>query len=330
MSRFGTERREERRPARAAGVALSLSLHAGVAWSAWVGLSTPPQTEPVPIAVRFIEVAPPAAASASEAPPAPAAPAPAPAQAAKPEPAAIAEVPPQVEVPPPPVEVAQPQVEAPPPVEALPPPVEAPPPEVEAPKPEKVEKPRETKAAKKTHVRPQRRVAQKPPPPHPVRKTEPPPLADAPPAPPAPVEKPMPAPAVAMTPSPADAVARDDPAPPERPATGAPGIEAASRVASAAPLSAPRFDAAYLRNPPPEYPRASRRLGEQGRVVLRVRVEADGRPSRLEVQHSSGSPRLDDAALDAVRRWSFVAARRGDEKVAAWVLVPMEFRLNGS
>ncbi|HEY0879411.1 MAG TPA: energy transducer TonB, partial [Zeimonas sp.] len=89
-------------------------------------------------------------------------------------------------------------------------------------------------------------------------------------------------------------------------------------------------DAAYLRNPAPKYPRASRRLGEQGRVVLRVRVEADGRPSQCEVQRSSGSSRLDEAALAAVRRWSFISARRGDEKVAAWVLVPMEFRLNDS
>ncbi|HEY0876984.1 MAG TPA: energy transducer TonB [Zeimonas sp.] len=123
-----------------------------------------------------------------------------------------------------------------------------------------------------------------------------------------------------------------DPQPPVRRPTSTtpPDVAPAPSIASAAPVSAPRFDAAYLRNPAPEYPRASRRLGEQGRVVLRVRVEPDGSPSQLEVQRSSGSPRLDDAALDAVRRWSFVAARRGDEKVAAWVLVPMEFRLNGS
>jgi protein TonB len=94
------------------------------------------------------------------------------------------------------------------------------------------------------------------------------------------------------------------------------------------PMQAPRFDAAYLRNPPPAYPRASRRLGEEGRVVLRVRVERDGSPSRLEVQASSGSSRLDEAAFDAVRHWHFVAARRGDDNVAAWVLVPIEFRLD--
>src|SRR5690606_20794686 len=105
----------------------------------------------------------------------------------------------------------------------------------------------------------------------------------------------------------------------------APVVAPVAGAPAPAPLVEPRYDAAYLRNPAPAYPRMSRRLGEHGRVVLRVRVEADGRPSHLEVQRSSGSLRLDKAALDAVRRWTFVAARRGDERIAAWVLVPMEF-----
>lgn len=97
---------------------------------------------------------------------------------------------------------------------------------------------------------------------------------------------------------------------------------------SASPLATePRFDADYLDNPAPVYPAMSRRLEESGKVVLRVYVESSGRPSQIQVKASSGSPRLDQAAQDAVWRWKFVPARRGDEAIGAWVLVPIEFNL---
>jgi len=94
-------------------------------------------------------------------------------------------------------------------------------------------------------------------------------------------------------------------------------------------VQAPRYDAAYLNNPAPDYPALSRRLGEEGKVVLRVLVGENGRPAQIEIRNSSGSPRLDQAALTAVGRWQFVAARRGEEFVAAWVLVPLVFNLRG-
>jgi protein TonB len=62
-------------------------------------------------------------------------------------------------------------------------------------------------------------------------------------------------------------------------------------------------------------------------VLLRVQVGADGLPRHIEIRTSSGSGRLDEAALEAVRRWKFVPARRGDEAVEAWVLVPVAFSL---
>lgn len=92
-------------------------------------------------------------------------------------------------------------------------------------------------------------------------------------------------------------------------------------------VSQPRFDADYLSNPAPAYPPISRRMGEEGKVVLRVHVEPNGLPSQVEIKTASGSPRLDQAALDAVRRWRFVPAKRGEEAVAAWVLVPVVFNL---
>lgn len=92
-------------------------------------------------------------------------------------------------------------------------------------------------------------------------------------------------------------------------------------------VSAPRFDVAYLNNPAPAYPSLSRRLGEEGRVLLRVFVAPEGHAREVHVQSSSGHARLDRAAQEAVERWRFVPARRGQEAVGAWVLVPIAFTL---
>jgi len=77
----------------------------------------------------------------------------------------------------------------------------------------------------------------------------------------------------------------------------------------------------------PTYPAAPRRLGIQGTTMLRVHVLADGRIGDVLVERSAGHPDLDQAATDAVRRWRFEPARRGDDAVAMWVLLPVEFRL---
>lgn len=100
-------------------------------------------------------------------------------------------------------------------------------------------------------------------------------------------------------------------------------------VAEPAPVTAPVFDASYLENPEPAYPALSRRLGEQGRVILRVLVNAGGTTDEVQLRASSGHGRLDEAARDTVRRWKFVPARNGAEPCAAWVLVPISFRLEG-
>jgi protein TonB len=90
---------------------------------------------------------------------------------------------------------------------------------------------------------------------------------------------------------------------------------------------AARFDADYLHNPKPTYPLLSRRFGEEGRVLLRIRVSPQGSPLAVELDQSSGYPRLDRAARDAVEKWRFLAARQGGEAVASWVLVPIAFKL---
>lgn len=70
------------------------------------------------------------------------------------------------------------------------------------------------------------------------------------------------------------------------------------------------------------------RQGWQGRVVLRVYVLANGRADTVEIRQSSGRKALDEAALTAVREWTFQPARRGAQTVAAWAVVPVEFKLN--
>lgn len=106
-----------------------------------------------------------------------------------------------------------------------------------------------------------------------------------------------------------------------------PAPEPAPQVASVAPPTPPSFSAAYLRNPAPRYPLAARRAGEQGTVTLKVLVASDGLPRRVEIEKTSGSARLDTAALDAVRQWRFVPAQRGSTSIESWVLVPVVFRL---
>ncbi len=113
------------------------------------------------------------------------------------------------------------------------------------------------------------------------------------------------------------------------PANSLPEVPPAPGPAPTAPMpiDPPNFTASYLDNPAPDYPPLARRSGEHGRVILRVRVSADGKADAVELRTSSGSPRLDQAAMETVKRWRFAPARQGDLAVAAWVLVPITFSL---
>ena len=124
------------------------------------------------------------------------------------------------------------------------------------------------------------------------------------------------------TPSPSPIVVAAPPPPPPEPLP-------APVVAPPPVVTAPIFAADYLDNPPPPYPVLSRREGEQGRVILRVLVSPGGRANEVQISNSSGHSRLDESARDTVRRWRFVPAKRGNQPVAAWVLIPISFRLEG-
>ena len=95
----------------------------------------------------------------------------------------------------------------------------------------------------------------------------------------------------------------------------------------AEPHVQPRFDADYLKNPAPNYPPLSRKMGEEGKVILRVLVSAQGSAESVEIRTSSGSQRLDDAAVNTVKHWKFIPAKRGDTAVQSAVLVPIIFKL---
>ena len=107
---------------------------------------------------------------------------------------------------------------------------------------------------------------------------------------------------------------------------------APSVVVPAAPAAPTKVDlpttvADYQAKSPPVYPAMSRRMGEQGRVVMRVLIGADGVPQQAEVQQSSGHGRLDRAAADAVMRWRYVPGKRGGLPETMWFQVPIEFKL---
>ncbi|MDR3300496.1 MAG: energy transducer TonB [Candidatus Accumulibacter sp.] len=93
------------------------------------------------------------------------------------------------------------------------------------------------------------------------------------------------------------------------------------------PLVNARFDADYLSNPAPPYPPQSRRLGEEGQVILSVLVSSEGAARQVDIRTSSGSGRLDDSAQRTVRTWKFIPAKRGGVVVESWVLIPILFKL---
>ena len=78
----------------------------------------------------------------------------------------------------------------------------------------------------------------------------------------------------------------------------------------------------------PVYPPASRRLDEQGAVLLRVLVDERGRPREVQIAKSSGYDRLDQAAITAVRRWLFSPALQASGAVSAWTQVKVVLQLN--
>src|SRR4051812_34993586 len=174
----------------------------------------------------------------------------------------------------------------------------------------------------------------------PTPKVEPPPPEVKPPPPPpqpAVTHKPVPpppapklaaAPQLAPAPAAPTGTVEPQPAPPpitapvaETPAPPAPPPPAPARV------ELPSSSADYLQNPKPVYPPISKRLGEQGKVIVHVLIGVDGTAQSANLKQSSGYDRLDNAALDTVRKWRYVPGKRGGVPEAMWFDVPVHFVL---
>jgi protein TonB len=168
----------------------------------------------------------------------------------------------------------------------------------------------------------------------PKPKVDPPP----PPAPPKAVTPAAPRKVAAALPTPPMPLAIADPTPAPNAPTGVvaqpkPLPPVAAPVAAApAPVAAPKVelpssDADYLQNPKPAYPAMSKRLGEQGKVIVRVLIGIDGTAQKAEIRQSSGFDRLDQAALATTQRWRYVPGKRGGVAEAMWFNVPINFVL---
>ncbi|MEO1133946.1 MAG: energy transducer TonB [Cyanobacteria bacterium J06639_1] len=149
----------------------------------------------------------------------------------------------------------------------------------------------------------------------------------------APEPPPAPEPAPTLRPPPPLAAVPTPPAPAIAPAPPAEPLEAIAPAPPApepqAAISGPTELARPIpgRQRQPEYPSLARRRNQEGRVTLRARVDETGQVIQVEVSNSSGYPSLDEAAADAVEQWQFSPARRGEEAIASWVNIPINFSL---
>ena len=172
----------------------------------------------------------------------------------------------------------------------------------------------------------------------PVPKVEPPPPAPPPPPVRQPVRKvelappPMPVAIADATPAPNAPTGVVAPQPPAAPIAAPVNVAAAPSPPAPSPpapakVELPSSDADYLQNPKPAYPPISKRMGEQGKVVVRVLIGLAGTAQRAEIRQSSGYDRLDQAALATVQRWRYVPGKRAGVPEAMWFNVPINFVL---
>jgi protein TonB len=107
------------------------------------------------------------------------------------------------------------------------------------------------------------------------------------------------------------------------------GIDSSVPIASAArlPGTESKRPPSFENNSPPIYPAAAIARGQEGTVLLRLRIGADGRMLSVEVVRSSGHPILDGAAVNAVKRWRARPARIGGEAIESTEVLPVTFEL---
>lgn len=131
-------------------------------------------------------------------------------------------------------------------------------------------------------------------------------------------------------------VRRAAPARSAEPVVSAPGGEPAPRpvaeeppeLAAEGPVEARVVEPVAVHRPAPVYPRLARRAGEEGSVLCRLHLTAEGAVERVEVLESSGSERLDEAARETLATWRFEPRREDGRAVAGTHLHRVTFRLD--
>ncbi|SFA93399.1 protein TonB [Collimonas sp. OK607] len=142
------------------------------------------------------------------------------------------------------------------------------------------------------------------------------------------ITPPRPTPVINNTPSEAAiSVPTPAPQPPQREEP----VAAAAPAAPAAAAPQPRTITSgveYIQPPDVKYPAVSKRMGEEGKSIIRVLINEKGRAERAEVQKSSGSSRLDDAARQAVMRALFKPYMEDGKPMPVFAIVPINFQLS--
>lgn len=96
---------------------------------------------------------------------------------------------------------------------------------------------------------------------------------------------------------------------------------------ASAPVSMPNSDASELNNPKPPYPAISKKLREQGLVLLKACISANGAIDSLDLKQGSGYPRLDQVAIQTVKQWKFIPAKKGSTPIPMCYELPVKFIL---
>lgn len=139
------------------------------------------------------------------------------------------------------------------------------------------------------------------------------------------ITKPKPEPIKKQTPKPALKVVKKEKPAKAQPAQ--PRLTSNDRGAEKTTVIPLVKQANILKQTPPNYPPRARRMGQQGTVLLHALVGRDGHTQDLKIVSSSGYTSLDNSAINAVKTWTFVSARKDGRPMKAWVEVPVQFVL---
>lgn len=105
--------------------------------------------------------------------------------------------------------------------------------------------------------------------------------------------------------------------------SGVAGVSETVGVMNLGDTGAPHF----VHREPPAYPFLARRLGKEGKVIVRLTLDETGRQKNIEIIEPGGFG-FTDAAVEALKKSIFTPARLNGKAISSRVLVPVRFVLN--